>query len=257
MKSGKTIVIFSGAGLSAESGISTFRDSGGLWEQHRIEDVASPEGWQRNKELVLNFYAQRFAKAMACAPNPAHIAIAALQEEFDVVNITQNIDTLLERAGAKNVWHLHGRIDFQKCEHHFSIFADDNAEFNCDYRARISSPTKLGDTCPKCGSQLRPDVVWFGEAVDMRHEYLQTLMEKAEIFIGVGTSAQVYPAAGLLPLFRATPEKYFIDPHPAYDVLDGYEVLEGTASQHVPLLVKRLLSNKKTAVQDLNDEFSS
>jgi NAD-dependent deacetylase len=252
MKSRKTLVVFSGAGLSAESGISTFRDSGGLWEQHRIEDVASPEGWQRNKKLVLDFYAQRFAKAMSCAPNPAHAAIAALQDDFDVVNITQNIDTLLERAGAKNVWHLHGRIDFQKCEHHFSIFADDDADFNCDYRAQISSPTRLGDLCPKCGGQLRPDVVWFGEAVDMRQDYLQTLIFKAEIFIGVGTSAQVYPAAGLLPLFRATPKKYFVDPRPAYDVLNGYEVLEGTASHQVPLLVKRLLQGEKISAESSN-----
>ncbi len=256
MKSKKAIIIFSGAGLSAESGISTFRDSGGLWERHRIEDVASPEGWQRNKNLVLDFYAERFAKATACTLNPAHAAIASLQDDFDVVNITQNIDTLLERAGAKNVWHLHGRIDFQKCEHHFSIFADDDAEFSCDYRAQISSPTKPGNLCPKCGSQLRPDVVWFGEAVDMRHDYLQTLMSKAEIFIGVGTSAQVYPAAGLLPLFRATPEKYFVDPRPAYDVLNGFEVLEGTASHHVPLLVKRLIEREKITAE-LNDEINS
>ncbi|MDE3058134.1 MAG: silent information regulator protein Sir2 [Bacteroidota bacterium] len=245
MKPKRAIVLFSGAGLSAESGISTFRDSGGLWEQHRIEDVASPEGWQRNKKLVLDFYAQRFAKATACEPNPAHIAIAALQKKFDVVNITQNIDTLLERAGAKNVWHLHGRIDFQKCERHCSIFSDESGEFDCNYRAQISSPTQLGDKCPKCGGQLRPDVVWFGEAVDMRHDYLRTLIAKTEIFIGVGTSAQVYPAAGLLPLFRATPEKYFIDPNPAYAMLDGYEVLGGAASHHVPLLAKRLLEREQ------------
>ncbi len=255
MKSKKTIIIFSGAGLSAESGISTFRDSAGLWEQHRIEDVASPEGWQRNKKLVLDFYAGRFAKAMACTPNPAHAAIASLQDDFDVVNITQNIDTLLERAGAKNVWHLHGRIDFQKCEHHFSIFAD--ADFNCDYRTQISSPTKQGDLCPKCGGQLRPDVVWFGEAVDMRHDYLQMLMSKAVIFIGVGTSAQVYPAAGLLPLFRVTPEKYFVDPRPAYDVLDGFEVLEGTASHHVPLLVKRLTESEKKFTVNPDDKINA
>lgn len=238
----KTIVVFSGAGLSAESGIPTFRDSGGLWEQHRIEDVASPEGWERNKLLVLNFYEQRFLRSLQCRPNPAHDAIAKLRTQFDVVNITQNIDTLLERAGSKNVWHLHGRIDYQKCELHYSIPAYIDSSYSCDYRVQITSPTKLGDKCPKCGSQLRPDVVWFGEAVDMKQEYLDELVRSAEIFIGVGTSAQVYPAAGLLPLFRRTQRKFFIDPHPAYDVLDGFEVLEGTASEQMPGIVARLLS---------------
>lgn len=236
----KKLVVFSGAGLSAESGIPTFRDSGGLWEQHRIEDVASPEGWERNKKLVLNFYEQRFLRSLQCQPNPAHHAIAKLQGLFDVVNITQNIDTLLERAGAKNVWHLHGRIDYQKCELHSSIPAYDDSSYSCDYRAQISSPTKLGDKCPACGSQLRPDVVWFGEAVDMRQEYLEELVKTADVFIGVGTSAQVYPAAGLLPVFKRTEKKYFIDPNPAYDMLDGFEVLKGTASEQMPKLVRTL-----------------
>ncbi|HTY12139.1 MAG TPA: Sir2 family NAD-dependent protein deacetylase [Bacteroidota bacterium] len=246
----KTVVVFSGAGLSAESGIPTFRDSGGLWDQHRIEDVASPEGWERNKHLVLNFYEQRFLRGMECKPNPAHEAIARLASRYDVVNITQNIDTLLERAGSKNVWHLHGRIDHQKCERHYSIPAYSDSSYSCDYRAQISSPTKLGDTCPKCGSQLRPDVVWFGEAVDMRQDYLETLTRKAEIFIGVGTSAQVYPAAGLLPLFRRTRERFFIDPHPAYDMLDGFVILKGTASGQLPGLAEELLSAASAADQD-------
>ena len=222
----KKIVVFSGAGLSAESGIPTFRDSGGLWEQHRIEDVASPEGWERDKKLVLNFYEQRFLRSLECRPNPAHQAIARLQENFDVVNITQNIDTLLERAGVTNVWHLHGRIDYQKCELHYSIPAYYDSSYACDFRSQISSATKLGETCPKCGSQLRPDVVWFGEAVDMRQEFLSKLVKSADAFIGVGTSAQVYPAAGLLPLFRRTELKYFIDPNPALDLLDGFTVLQ-------------------------------
>jgi NAD-dependent protein deacetylases, SIR2 family len=245
----KTIVVFSGAGLSAESGIPTFRDSGGLWEQHRVEDVASPEGWERNRQLVLNFYEQRFLRSFQCRPNPAHDAIAKLRSHFDVVNITQNIDTFLERAGSKNVWHLHGRIDFQKCEFHYSIPPYDDSSYSCDYRARIISPTKLGDKCPKCGSQLRPDVVWFGEAVDMRHEYLEELVKTVEIFIGVGTSAQVYPAAGLLPLFRRIKQRFFIDPHPAYELLDGFEVLKGTASEQMPPLVGALLSGG-TAIEE-------
>lgn len=235
------IVIFSGAGLSTESGIPTFRDSGGLWEQHRIEDVASPEGWRRNKSLVLDFYAKRFVKQEECHPNPAHQAIAELSRLHTVTNITQNIDTLLERAGCTDVWHLHGRIDMQKCEHHSSLAFQDDDDFSCSFISQITRPIGLGDHCPKCGGQLRPDIVWFGEPVEMREEYLMRLIAEADIFIGVGTSAQVYPAAGLLPMFRRTREKYFIDPHPNHDLLDGYTVLQGSASEQMPKLVKKLL----------------
>lgn len=238
-----TIVVFSGAGLSAESGIPTFRDSGGLWEQHRIEDVASPEGWYRDKHLVLNFYKKRFEAQLKCLPNPAHAAIAALSREHRVLNITQNIDTLLERAGCHDVWHLHGRIDFQKCEHHYSLAFQDDEEFSCSYRTQISRPIRMGDLCPHCGAQLRPDVVWFGEPVDMKDSELADAIAAADIFIGVGTSAQVYPAASLLPMFRGTKEKYFVDPHPAFEVLDGFEVWQGSASEMMPALVKKLLKS--------------
>ncbi len=237
----KTIVIFSGAGLSAESGIPTFRDSGGLWEQHLIEDVASPEGWYRNKKLVLDFYAARFLKQLECEPNPAHRATAQLSQHHHVINITQNIDTLLERAGCTDVWHFHGRIDFQKCEHHYSLAFSTDEEFECDYRSQISKPIQIGDQCPKCGGQLRPDIVWFGEPVDMRENELSDLIRTADIFIGVGTSAQVYPAAGLLPMFRKTKEKYFIDPNPAYEMLDGFEVMKGSASELMQKLVKKIM----------------
>lgn len=235
------IVIFSGAGLSTESGIPTFRDSGGLWEQHRIEDVASPEGWQKNRKLVLDFYAMRFLKQAECQPNPAHHAIAKLSQHYTITNITQNIDTLLERAGCENVWHLHGRIDIQKCEFHHSLAFQFDSNFDCDYKSQIVKPIKLGEECPQCGGQLRPDIVWFGEPVDMRDEFLRQLIKSADIFIGVGTSAQVYPAAGLLPMFRRTKEKYFIDPHPNYELLDGYTVLQGSASEQLPKLVGKLL----------------
>lgn len=235
------IVIFSGAGLSTESGIPTFRDSGGLWEEHRIEDVASPEGWFRNKKLVLNFYAMRFVKQLQCQPNPAHHAIAELSKHHSVINVTQNIDTLLERAGCENVWHLHGRIDFQKCEFHHSTIFETNSENSCDYKGQIEKPIQINDLCPKCGGQLRPDIVWFGEPVDMREEFLMNQIQKTDIFIGVGTSAQVYPAAGLLPLFRRAKEKFFIDPHPNFDLLEGYTVLKGRASEQLPQLVKKLI----------------
>ena len=237
----KKIIIFSGAGLSAESGIPTFRDMGGLWENHRIEDVASPLGWMNNKELVLNFYAQRFVQMQQCQPNPAHKAIAKLATVFDVVCITQNIDTLLEQAGVKDVWHLHGQIDYQKCEWHFSIPPMD-ADWQCDYRAKITKPIELGERCPKCRKLLRPDVVWFGEAADMRVDTLYEIVSKIDIFIGVGTSAQVYPAANLLKFFGDVKEKYFIDPNPAYEVLNGFTVIKGTASEKIPQLVEQLIS---------------
>jgi NAD-dependent deacetylase len=235
-----TIVVFSGAGLSAESGVPTFRDSNGLWEQHRIEDVASPEGWRRNRQLVLDFYAQRFLKEKECQPNAAHRAIGELYARYNLVNITQNIDTLLERGGSTNVWHLHGRIDYRKCERHFSA-GDWGGDFVCDFRTKIIEPIRLGELCPNCGAQLRPDVVWFGEPVDMHDEDLQELIRTVKIFIGVGTSALVHPAAGLLRMFRHTPEKYFIDPHPNLDMLGGYTVLEGTAAEQMPKLAARLL----------------
>lgn len=235
------IVIFSGAGLSTESGIPTFRDSGGLWEQHRIEDVASPDGWRRNKKLVLDFYAMRFFKQSQCLPNPAHHAIAQLSKQHTVTNITQNIDTLMERAGCEHVWHLHGRIDIQKCEFHHSLNFPSEYDSECDFKSLIETPIQLGDQCPKCGGQLRPDIVWFGEPVDMREEFLMDQIPSADIFIGVGTSAQVYPAAGLLPMFRRTREKYFIDPNPNYDLLDGYTVLKGSASKELPKLAEKLL----------------
>lgn len=237
----KKIVVFSGAGLSAESGISTFRDSGGLWENHKIEDVAAPIGWMQNKTLVLDFYAQRFVQMQQCQPNAAHQAIAQLATIFDVVCITQNIDTLLEQAGVKDVWHLHGRIDYQKCEWHFSIPPMD-ALWQCDYKAEITQPIQLGERCPKCRKLLRPDVVWFGEAVDMRVDTLYEIVSKIDIFIGVGTSAQVYPAANLLRFFKEVKAKYFIDPNPNYAVLEGFTILEGTASEKMPQLVEQLIA---------------
>jgi NAD-dependent deacetylase len=235
------IVIFSGAGLSAESGVPTFRDSNGLWEQHRVEDVASPDGWKRNAELVLKFYGERLEKMKTCLPNAAHQAIASLESQHEVINITQNIDTLLEQAGATTVWHLHGRIDTAKCEYHHEIFGF-NPHYLCDYKSPITKPITLADTCPKCNARVRPDVVWFGESVDMREDYLEELVETADVFIGVGTSAQVYPAAGLLTLFHDTPRKIFIDPNPAYAALHGFEVLAAKAADAFPDLVKRLVS---------------
>ena len=237
-------VIFSGAGLSKESGIPTFRDSkNGLWHNHKVDDVATQEGWQRNKQLVLDFYKARTENVKSCQPNAAHFAIAKLQEKYRVVNITQNIDDLLERAGCEEVWHLHGDINHRKCEWHKSITnLDGDTNFTCDYIAEHQEPVKLGDLCPLCQGQLRPMVIWFGEAVDMRDKELFDLMEKAEVFIGVGTSAQVHPAASLLFMFKNTKKKYFIDLNPP-ERLQSYTRLAGTACEHLPQVVEELLNN--------------
>lgn len=239
----KTIVIFSGAGLSVESGIPTFRGTNGLWENHSIEEVATPLGWMQNPEKVLNFYAQAFYKMQQCEPNAGHFAIAQLSQQFKVYCLTQNIDTLLEKAGVQDVWHLHGRIDFNKCEWHYDI-PPLYSDWQCHYKAQMSQPTQLGDLCPECGKQLRPDVVWFGEAVDLHIDQLYEIVDHVDIFIGVGTSATVYPAANLLRFFAGIPEKYFIDPEPNFDVLLGYQILVGTATEKLPELVNQLINNQ-------------
>lgn len=239
----KNIVIFSGAGLSRESGIPTFRDSNGLWHNHKVEDVADHEGWKRNPELVLEFYSERFKNIHECQPNEGHKAIARLQEKFNVLNVTQNIDNLLERAGCTNVWHLHGCINQRKCEKHKGISnLDGDTIFICDHSEEHSEPVKIGDKCVKCGAQMRPDVVWFGEAVDMRADYLEKLAKNTEIFIGVGTSAQVSPAAGLLFTFRIAKKKYFVDPNPPLR-LQSYTRISGTATEQLPKLVEELIAS--------------
>jgi NAD-dependent deacetylase len=238
----QSLVVFSGAGLSNESGIPTFRDAGGLWHNHRVEDVASRDAWRKDPRLVLDFYSERMKKALACQPNPAHQALARLQIRYRVVNITQNIDDLLERAGCTDVWHLHGDLLHRKCEWHHSIAtAVDEPEFVCDFRAPHSEPVQFGEVCPTCGGQLRPDIVWFGEAVDMREDHLSSLVEQADLFLCVGTSAQVYPAAGLVQIFRSAPRKYFIDPKPPAG-LPGYTCLAGPAGQELPRLAEQLLA---------------
>jgi len=237
----RTVVVFSGAGLSAESGIPTFRDSNGLWENHRVEDVASPDGWRRDPALVLNFYELRFRAVQAVQPNEAHRSIARLQAKFNVLNITQNIDDLLERAGCETVVHLHGLITRRKCEFHRDIFGD--GYYTCDFKAHQDVPVKLGDLCPRCGGQLRPDVVWFGEAVDLDYHQLSLLVDELQrhdgVFICVGTSAQVQPASHLIPIFSSVKRKYIIDvkTRPTGD----YTLLEGTATTMMKQLVDELM----------------
>jgi NAD-dependent deacetylase len=245
----RTIVIFSGAGLSAESGIPTFRDSNGLWENHKVEDVASQEGWERDRQLVLNFYAQRFNSVRKVEPNEAHRSIARLQSQFNVINITQNIDDLLERAGCTNVRHLHGSVNRRKCQwHKDTTVLDGDINFKCDYKIEQTEPVKEGDLCPKCGGQLRPDVVWFGEAVDMPYEYCAGLVKEVKynngVFICIGTSIQVQPAASLVPFFSQVKNKYIIDRKP-FKVAD-YELLAGNASEQMKILADKLLERYET-----------
>jgi NAD-dependent deacetylase len=241
----KRAVIFSGAGLSADSGIKTFRDRNGLWEQHKVEDVAYHEAWWENKELVLAFYEMLYRKYEHCQPHDGHHALARLQEKYDVVQVTQNADRLLEKAGCVNVLHLHGTLDRKKCERHRSVIRD-SKRFQCEYICDTDGPVVLGDLCPKCGGQMRPDVVWFGEAVDLSfdqiEEWCQDVLFSDGVFICVGTSAQVQPAASLISFFSQVKNKFIVDINPL-GVAD-YEVLKGPAREQLPILVDRILGGE-------------
>lgn len=195
----KKLVIFSGAGMSAESGIKTFRDSGGLWEEYKVEDVATLEAWERNMELVSGFYNQRRKQVMEAQPNEAHKIIAELQNDFDVTVITQNVDNLHERAGSKNVIHLHGEI--MKAQS--SI--DPTLVYELDHWE-----IKIGDKC-ELGSQLRPHIVWFGEMVPLMDPAID-IVGKADLLTVIGTSLNVYPAAGLVDYSPLEIPKWLVDP---------------------------------------------
>lgn len=238
----KQVVIFSGAGISKESGIPTFRDAQtGLWENYKVEDVASTEGWQRDPGVVLRFYEARMDNMGKCEPNAAHRAIAKLQSKYKVINVTQNIDDLLERSGCENVIHLHGDILHRKCEHHKSLtMLDGDQNFQCDFRVPQTVAVKVGDKCPQCGGQLRPDIVWFGEPVH-NMALVEPLVPDTDIFIVVGTSAVVHPAASLIWMFKRSEQLYFIDPvdQPR---LHSYKRLIGPATEKVPPLVEELLA---------------
>ena len=195
----KKLIVLSGSGISAESGIPTFRDSGGLWEGYRVEDVATPEAWHKDRALVLDFYNQRRKKALEVKPNRGHEVLVELEEYFDVTVVTQNVDNLHERAGSTKVIHLHG-----------SLF-----ESRSTVDEKLVYPIKgwelkLGDKCER-GSQLRPNIVWFGEAVPMM-ETAAYLASISEIFVVVGTSMVVYPAAGLIEYAPRFAPKYIVDP---------------------------------------------
>ena len=222
----KKIVILTGAGISAESGIKTFRDAGGLWEGHDIMEVASPEGWAKNPNLVLEFYNKRRAQLKEVQPNAGHLALAKLDEYFDVCIITQNVDNLHERAGSKRVVHLHGEL------------LKARSTIDPDLVYEWPGDIKKGDNCKK-GSQLRPHIVWFGEAVPLIETAID-IAGIADIFIVVGTSMQVYPAASLIHYVDISIPKFYVDPNPA--VIDkSVNVLEETATVGLPPLVVELI----------------
>ena len=204
----KHLVILTGAGVSAESGFATFRDTGGLWEQYNVNDVASIEGWYRNRKLVLEFYNQRRAQLKEAKPNAAHVAMAELEKDFRVDVITQNVDNLHERAGSTRVLHLHGELTKVRPENGIYDRTESEAEvIDVGYR-----PIILGDLAPN-GSQLRPHIVFFGEAVPNIGKAID-LVEQADILLIVGSSLQVYPAAGLYRYARNDCPIYVIDPKP-------------------------------------------
>ena len=226
----KRLVVLSGAGVSAESGLKTFRDNDGLWENYHVEDVATPMAWKRDQELVLRFYNERRKQVRSALPNNAHLAIASLQEKFDVHVVTQNIDDLHERAGSKKVLHLHGEIL--------------KARSTADSNLIIDIPgdeLNVGDTC-RYGSQLRPHIVWFGEMVP-ELETAALLVSKAEILMVVGTSLQVYPAAGLIHYAPPHAEKFLIDP--GEFTLPGFTFVQKKAGTGVPEVAEILLKNEK------------
>ncbi|WP_420851740.1 SIR2 family NAD-dependent protein deacylase [Pontibacter litorisediminis] len=225
----KKLVVLSGAGISAESGIATFRDANGLWEGHDVMEVASPEGWRRNQELVLDFYNQRRKNAHAVKPNAAHIALADLEQDFDVRIITQNVDDLHERAGSTHVIHLHGKLfESPSTLDPTLVYPIDGWEL------------KKGDKCER-GSQLRPNIVWFGEPVPMMEKAIAETLQ-ADIFLVVGTSLVVYPAASLVDYVDADVPVFVVDPNlPSIRVrpnLHRYEEKASTGMEKVAKLLR-------------------
>ena len=224
----KHLVVLTGAGVSAESGIRTFRDTNGLWEEHRIEDVASPDGFARDPALVLNFYNQRRTQARTVQPNAAHLALAGFEAEpgWRISIITQNVDDLHERAGSSNVLHLHGMLNKMRS------VADETIAYDCP------GDINIGDLAPD-GQQLRPHIVWFGEMVPAIEEAAETVTT-ADALLVVGTSLQVYPAAGLLHYAPATCPIFVIDPHQPASSRSGVRYVVEAASTGVPKVLQEL-----------------
>ncbi len=222
------IVVLTGAGISKESGIPTFRDLNGLWRQYKLEEVATPWAWQHNRQAVLDFYNFRRRQLLQVEPNEAHKALARLEQHLPVKIITQNVDDLHERAGSKNVLHLHGELLKVRSEKNPSLVYPWTGDLH------------IGDTAED-GAQLRPHIVWFGEPVPAIEEAAREAA-KADIFLIIGTSMQVYPAAGLVDLLRPEIPVYYVDPHPApLQVSNPLHVYAEPATQAVPRLVNQWL----------------
>lgn len=229
----KKLVILTGAGMSAESGISTFRDSDGLWEKYRVEDVATPEGFAANPELVLDFYNQRRKELLQTKPNAGHFGLAALEKDFDVRIITQNIDNLHERAGSSKIIHLHGEL-MKACPVN---------DLNTTYDISPEQPEiHLGDK-DSHGNQLRPFIVWFGEPVPMIDPAIKEV-ESCDIFVIIGTSLNVYPAAGLLNYVRRRQPIFLIDPKEVKTYRNDIEFIRYGASEGVKILSEKLKAYK-------------
>lgn len=227
----KKIIVFTGAGISAESGLKTFRDSGGLWEEYNIEEVATPEGWKKDPVKVLDFYNKRRKQVLEAKPNEGHKALVTLEKKYDVQVITQNIDDLHERAGSAKVLHLHGEIKK----------ARSTLNPNLIYEIK-GWELKLGDRCEK-GSQLRPHIVWFGEMIpDLDQAALLT--STADIFIIIGTSLNVHPAAGLINYTPYEAINYLVDPNAdETKYINNLTIIKEKAGIGVPILVENLLNN--------------
>lgn len=228
----KHLVIFSGAGMSAESGLKTFRDNDGLWENYAIEEVATPQAWKENKKLVLEFYNMRRKQLLASQPNNAHYLIKELEQHFEVSIITQNIDDLHERAGSSNVLHLHGELLKVKSERYdHLVYPWEKADLN------------LGDLCEE-GFQLRPFVVWFGEEVPALEKAIP-ITSKADILLVIGTSLNVYPAANLVHYAPHTCECFLIDPNPpTNNNTSGFTIIQANATEGMKILTEKLLHKK-------------
>lgn len=228
----KKIVILTGAGISAESGVSTFRDSNGLWHNHRIEEVASPIAWENNRQLVLEFYNQRRKQLFEVEPNDGHRGLVKLEEKYDVQIITQNVDDLHERAGSTNVLHLHGELKkVRSTKNPELVYTLDHWEL------------KDGDNC-ELGYQLRPHIVWFGESVPMI-EPAMSIASGADIFIVIGTSMVVYPAASLINFVNDEVPKYYIDPNAfAVQGISNLSIIAEKGGVGVPKLVEQLLNSE-------------
>jgi NAD-dependent deacetylase len=227
----KKLVILTGAGMSSESGIRTFREAGGLWEEYDVTEVASPMGWWKNQDLVLRFYNERRTQLAACEPNAGHKGVAALEKYFNVNVITQNIDNLHERAGSTKILHLHGELTKARST------ADPSLVYDIGYKE-----IKSGDKCEK-GSQLRPHIVWFSEAVPMMDEAI-SITSGADIFVVIGSSLNVYPAAGLIDYTPEHTSLWLIDPNdvvvPAWRKV---EVIKAKASEGVEILTRKLFAD--------------